>query len=64
MATTADVPSGAVIAGFDGSPRSRRAVDWAVEEAGRWDAPLFILQRSLTTAVVRVFPEPVAASAS
>ncbi|PFG39552.1 nucleotide-binding universal stress UspA family protein [Georgenia soli] len=38
-----DVPSGAVVAGFDGSARSRRAVDWAAGEAERHGAPLLVV---------------------
>lgn len=43
MATNLDVPLGAVVVGTDGSASARRAVDWAVAEAVRRDAPMLIV---------------------
>ncbi|GAA4289051.1 universal stress protein [Georgenia daeguensis] len=43
MPLALDVPSAAVVVGTDGSAASRRAVDWAVEEADRRAAPVVIV---------------------
>lgn len=52
MTAQVDVPSGAVVAGFDGSARSRRAVDWAAGEAQRHGAPLLLLSAVPTSPLV------------
>lgn len=40
---TVNVPAGAVVVGVDGTAKDQRALDWAVEEARRREAPLHLL---------------------
>jgi nucleotide-binding universal stress UspA family protein len=35
--------TGPIVVGFDGSPRSGLALDWAVDEAQRWQVPLHVV---------------------
>jgi nucleotide-binding universal stress UspA family protein len=50
--TASDVPTrSGILVGYDGSPHSARALDWAVLEARRHDAPLAGLRPSPTSGV-------------